>query len=89
MLRRRVRVRQGNQQLDALGLPLEEGRLQLRSLADLLRTRSINPVDAGWYLAMVGADRLQVRWRKLRGTEVSWGTDAPADSMGPGPGVGG
>jgi glycosyltransferase involved in cell wall biosynthesis len=74
-LRRRVRVRQGNQQLDAMGLPLEEGRLRLGSLVDLVRRRSISPVDAGWYLAFVTADRLQVRWRKVRGTQVSWGTD--------------
>ena len=89
VLRRRVRVRQGNQQLDALGLPLVEGRLQLRSLAGLLRTRRINPVDAGWYLAMVGADRLQVRWQKLRRAEVSWGTDASSRQQGPGPDAGG
>ena len=74
-LRRRVRVRQGNQQLDALGLPLAEGRLRLGSLGDLLRARKISPVDAGWYLALVSADRLQVWWRRLRGAEVSWGTD--------------
>jgi glycosyltransferase involved in cell wall biosynthesis len=74
-LRRRVRVRQGNQQLDAMGLPLEEGRLRLASVADLVRTHRISPVDAAWYLAFVAADRLQVRWRKLRRTEVSWGTD--------------
>lgn len=76
VLRRRVRVRQGNQELDARGLPLAEGRLRLGSLVGLLRTRSISPLDAGCYLAMLGADRLQVRWRKVRGTEVSWGRDA-------------
>jgi glycosyltransferase involved in cell wall biosynthesis len=75
-LRRRVRVRQGNQELDARGLPLAEGRLRLGSLVGLLRTRSISPVDASCYLALLGADRLQVWWRKVRGTEVSWGTDA-------------
>ena len=84
VLRRRVRVRQGNQQLDARGLPLAEGRLQLRSLVDPLRTRRISPVDAGYYLAMLGADRVQVRWRKMRGGEVSWGTDASSRQPGPG-----
>ena len=75
VLRRRVRVRQGNQELDARGLPLTEGRLQLRSLVGLLRTRRITPVDAGYYLILLGADRVQVRWQRLRGDKVSWGTD--------------
>jgi hypothetical protein len=74
-LRRRVRVRQGNQQLDALGLPLAEGRLRLGSMFELVRRRKISPVDASWYLALLSADRVQVRWRKVRGAEVSWGTD--------------
>ncbi len=74
-LRRRVRVRQGNQQLDALGLPRPEGRLRARSLVGLLRNRRITPLDAGWYLVLLGADRVQVRWQRLRGAEVSWGTD--------------
>jgi hypothetical protein len=77
-LRRRVRVRQGNQQLDALGLALPEGRLGLDRLAELMRTRRISVVDAGWYLALLAADRTQVRWRALRGAGVSWGTDRAA-----------
>jgi glycosyltransferase involved in cell wall biosynthesis len=75
-LRRRVRVRQGNQELDALGLPRAEGRLRVGSLVGLVRGRRITPVDAAWYLVLLGADRAQVRWRTLRGAEVSWGTDA-------------
>ncbi len=74
-LRRRLRVRQGNQQLDALGLPRPDGRLGLRSLVPLIRTRKIGPADAGCYLALVVAERVQVWWRRVRGVEVSWGTD--------------
>lgn len=74
-LRRRIRVRQGNQQLDALGLPVGEGPLRLGSLVELVRRRSISPVDASCYLGLLGADRLQVWWRKVRRTEVAWGTD--------------
>lgn len=74
-LRRRVRVRQGNRQLDALGLPLAEGRLRIDGLAGLLRTRRVSVADAGWYLSLMGADRTQVWWRTLRGAGVSWGTD--------------
>ncbi len=75
-LRRRVRVRQGNQQLDGMGLPLAEGRLRLGSLLGLLRTRRADPVDASWYLALVLADRVLVRWRTVRRAGVSWGTDS-------------
>jgi glycosyltransferase involved in cell wall biosynthesis len=74
-LRRRVRVRQGNRQLDALGLPLTEGRLRLGSLVGLLRARRVSYVGAAWYLALLAADRLQVTWQRLRRAEVSWGTD--------------
>jgi hypothetical protein len=74
-LRRRVRVRQGNLQLDALGLPRAEGRLGLGALLGLLRSKSIGPVDAGWYLTLLVAERVQVRWRRARGTEVRWGSD--------------
>ena len=74
-LGRRVRVRQGNEQLDAMGLPRPEGRLRLGSLVDHVRRRTISPVDAGWYLALLAAERLQLRWRTVRGVEMSWGTD--------------
>lgn len=75
-LRRRVRVRQGNQQLDALGLPLAEGRLRPGDLTALVRDGSAGPLDVLWYLALVGSDRALVLWRRLRGAEVSWGTDS-------------
>ena len=74
-LRRRVRVRQGNQQLDGLGLPLTEGRLRLGSLVELLRARKVSAMDAACYLALFAADRVQVGWRRLRAAEVAWGTD--------------
>lgn len=74
-LRRRLRVRRGNRQLDALGLPLAEGRLGLGSLGGLLRSGRISPIDAGWYLALVAADRLRTGWQRMTRTEVSWGTD--------------
>ena len=86
-LRRRVRVRRGNQQLAALGLPLAEGPLRLGALVDLLRTRRVGPVDAGCYLALVAADRVRVRWGRIRRTEVSWGTDSTS-RVAPAPGRG-
>ena len=81
--RRRVRVRQGNLELDALGLPRAEGRLRLGALVDLVRGRRITPVDAGWYLVLLAADRAQVRWRRMRGAEVSWGTDGVEPTRDP------
>ena len=74
-LRRRVRVRQGNQQLDAMGLPRPEGRLRIGSLIGLLRDREVDPVDAAWYVGLMCADRFLVRWRAIRGSQISWGTD--------------
>lgn len=74
-LRRRVRVRQGNQELDARGLPRAEGRLGAGALVALVRERRITPVDTGWYLLLLAAERAQVRWQRMRGAEVSWGTD--------------
>jgi hypothetical protein len=74
-LKRRIRVRQGNRQLDAMGISVPEGRLGLGSLLGLVRSGRVGALDAGWYLGLTGVDRLAVRWRSLRGTAVSWGTD--------------
>jgi glycosyltransferase involved in cell wall biosynthesis len=74
-VRRRVRVRQGNRQLDAMGLSLDEGRLGLGALGRLLRLRQVTIADAALYLAYIAADRGVVWWQNLRGSDVSWGTD--------------
>ena len=79
-LRRRIRVRQGNQQLDAMGVPLPDGRLGLGSLSGLVRARRVTPLDAAWYVGLIGLDRLAVRWRSLRRAGVSWGTDVSSRS---------
>jgi glycosyltransferase involved in cell wall biosynthesis len=75
-LKRRVRVRQGNRELDALGLPLPEGRLEMRALRTLVATRQASPLDAGCYLAVLALDRGLTRVRKMRGRQAHWGTDA-------------
>ncbi|MVQ49077.1 glycosyltransferase [Nocardioides sp. MAH-18] len=80
-LQRRIRVRQGNRQLDAMGVALPEGRLGLGALAGLVLHRRVTPIDAAWYLGLVGADRTLVRWRSVTGARVSWGTDT--SSRGP------
>jgi glycosyltransferase involved in cell wall biosynthesis len=71
-LRRRVRVRQGNRQLTELGFAAPDGRLGLGALAALVRRRSVSPLDAACYLAVLLADKALAR----RGTRVSWATDA-------------
>jgi len=73
-LQRRVRVRQGNHQLAAMGVPLPEGRLGLRRLLGLVRSGQVGPVDAAAYLALMAADRTQVWWRRRRGAGVRWGS---------------
>jgi glycosyltransferase involved in cell wall biosynthesis len=71
-LRRRIRVRQGNRQLDSLGVPAHEGRLRLRSLGRLVADRSVSPVDAAFYLAVFVVDRVMAR---RQGWFVTWSTD--------------
>jgi glycosyltransferase involved in cell wall biosynthesis len=74
-LRRRVRVRQGNRQLAALGLPPAQGRIRLRALAALLTERSVSPLDAACYLFVLGLDRLLTSWRGVTGGRAVWATD--------------
>lgn len=71
-LNRRVRVRQGNQQLAALGKPAPEGKLRLGALKALVRERKVSPVDAACYLVVLLADRVKTR----RTSTVDWSRDA-------------
>lgn len=75
IVRRRARVRAGNQQLEQLGKLDSAGRLRLSSLARLTRRGEITVVDALSYLAVVVADRAFTRWRSTLGSGVGWGTD--------------
>jgi glycosyltransferase involved in cell wall biosynthesis len=72
-LRRRIRVREGNRQLDALGAPAPEGRIRLRSLMRLVAERSVSALDAAFYLAILVADLVLTRWT---GPSTAWSTDA-------------
>jgi glycosyltransferase involved in cell wall biosynthesis len=72
-LSRRVRVRLGNQQLDALGKPAAAGRLRLKSLVGLMTDRTVGPLDAACYLAVLAADRVIARTARRR--ELSWSSD--------------
>ncbi|MBE3012338.1 glycosyltransferase [Microbispora sp. NEAU-D428] len=74
-LRRRVRVRLGNRQLAKLGLPAPEGRLGPRALATLVASRSVSPLDAACYLAVLLADRALTRRESARATSITWATD--------------
>jgi glycosyltransferase involved in cell wall biosynthesis len=77
-LRRRLRVRAGNEQLRALGRPAPQGRLGLRALVTLVTTGEVSPLDAGCYLAVLSLDR---SWSRLRGRGViAWGSDASSRS---------
>jgi hypothetical protein len=72
-IRRRVRVRHGNSELDAFGIPARGDRLQLESLGRLVFDRSVNPVDAVVYLAVLVIERAVGRWQ---GPSMAWSTDA-------------
>jgi glycosyltransferase involved in cell wall biosynthesis len=72
-LRRRVRVRLGNQQLAAAGRAAPEGRLGLGHLVSLVRRGDVSPLDSGCYLAALVADRTLSLLRRGR---ADWGGDA-------------
>jgi glycosyltransferase involved in cell wall biosynthesis len=72
-LRRRIRIRQGCRELDALGIHEPEGRLRLRSLGRLMVDRSVTVLDAAFYLGVLLIDLVITR----RGNSLSvWSTDA-------------
>ena len=71
-LRRRIRIRQGNRQLDALGIPALEDRLRLPSLGRLVLDRSVSPLDAAFYLGVFVIDQVLARQR----LSMAWSTDA-------------
>lgn len=71
-LNRRVRVRQGNRQLAALGRAYPEGRLGPRSLVRLVTGRRVGLLDAACYLTVLAVDRMMTR---ARGGRTRWGSD--------------
>ncbi len=78
-LKRRIRVRRGNEQLAALGRPAPQGRLGLRTLATLVTTRQVSPLDASCYLAVLSLDRLLTHFSG--NGQVRWGGDASSRSV--------
>ena len=72
-LKRRTRLRRGNEQLAGLGLPAPEGTLRLRDLGRAAADRSVGILDVAVYAAMVTVDRV-VTTRAGRDT-VHWSTD--------------
>lgn len=72
-LRRRVRVRRGNRQLQALGRLAAESRLAPGDLAALVRNHRVGVLDAACYLTVLVLDRALTRLRP--GGADSWGSD--------------
>jgi hypothetical protein len=72
-LQRRIRIRQGCRQLDALGMPDPEGRLRLRSLGQLVAYGSVTPLDAAFYLGVLVVDRVVTH---RQSPSIVWKTDA-------------
>lgn len=75
VVRRRARVRLGNQQLDRLGRPAAEGQVGLGQLIALVRARRVGPVDAAGFVGVLVIERLVARWRRLRGSDSEWAGD--------------
>lgn len=72
-LHRRIRIRQGCRELDALGIHEAEGRLRLTSLGRLVTDRSISALDAAFYLGVLMVDRVITR---RRNPSIAWSVDA-------------
>jgi glycosyltransferase involved in cell wall biosynthesis len=79
-LRRRIRVRQGNRQLDALGVTAPEGPIRLRLLGRLVAHGAVTTVDAAFYLGVVVADRIVTYQRN---TSITWSTDVTSRQPDP------
>jgi glycosyltransferase involved in cell wall biosynthesis len=80
LIRRRARVRLGNQQLTALGHPATEAPLSLTKLATLVRRRDVRPLDAACFLAVLLTERALAVSRKLRGQHSAWSADTTTRS---------
>jgi hypothetical protein len=72
-LQRRIRIREGCRQLDALGMPDPAGRIRLRSLGQLVADRSVPVLDATFYLGVLVLDRFVTH---RRSPSITWSTDA-------------
>ncbi len=77
-LRRRVRVRRGNRELDALGKVARHERLSLASLYRAVAHRDATALAAACYLGVMTVDRVVTRAQ--RSNEIEWATDASSRS---------
>jgi glycosyltransferase involved in cell wall biosynthesis len=75
VIRRRARVRLGNQELDRLGRKAEDPPIGMGALASLVRRRQVGVLDALCFLTVLAADKIVARWRRLRGTDGTWSAD--------------
>lgn len=82
LLRRRVRVRLGNRQLDAAGRPEHREPFRLATLAELVADGRVGWRDAAVYVGVVLADRVLTWWRR-HDSHVGWGTDVTSRASRP------
>lgn len=75
LIRRRARVRIGNRQLAAHGMPATEPALGMRQLVTLARRREVTIPDVGCFVTIMLIERAVALVRKLRGRDTAWSTD--------------
>jgi glycosyltransferase involved in cell wall biosynthesis len=75
-VRRRIRLREGSRQLDALAVRRPTPPLGLRDVAEIVRRGRATHADALCYLWLVAAEKAARRLRRAGGRTVPWGTDA-------------
>lgn len=75
VIRRRARVRLGNQELDRLGRKAEDPPLGMGTLGGLVRRRQVGVLDAVCFLTVMVADKAVARWRRVTKKDGTWSTD--------------
>lgn len=75
LIRRRARVRLGNQELTRAGRPATEPPLRPAALVGLVRQRKVTPADAACFVGILLVDHVVARWRAARGTTHTWSSD--------------
>jgi glycosyltransferase involved in cell wall biosynthesis len=80
LIRRRARVRRGNQDLAARGMPATEPPLSSRELGRMVRQRDVGLFDAGCFLTILLADRVMAFGRRILRRDAVWSQDATTRS---------
>jgi glycosyltransferase involved in cell wall biosynthesis len=80
VIKRRARVRLGNEELNRIGLIQHGTSLRPGHLAGLVRRGDAGKGDAALFLSVLAAERMLARWRNRRKSVAIWSPDATSRS---------